>query len=44
MDEHELRAAGDREPTVDRIEVAECESQDQVREFLDKAAPAFLRG
>jgi hypothetical protein len=43
MDQHELRAAGDREPTVDRIEVAECESQEAVREFLDKAAPALLR-
>ena len=43
MDEHELRKAGEREPTIDRIEVAECESQEEIREWLGKTAAAFLR-
>lgn len=43
MEEHELRKAGDREPTVDRIEVAEFESQDEVRVWLEATAPVFVR-
>lgn len=43
MDEAELRKAGEGQPTVDRIEVAEFESQEEVQDWLKKAAPAFLR-
>jgi hypothetical protein len=43
MDEDELRRAGKGEPTIDRIEVAECESNEAVTEWLNKHAPAFLR-
>lgn len=43
MDEAELRKAGDREPTVDRIEVAEFETQEELRDWLKTAAPAFVR-
>ena len=44
MDEDELRQIGDEGPTIDRIEVAEFESQEEQREWLRKTAPAFLRG
>ena len=43
MDEDELRQAGSLEPTIDRIEVVEFESQEEQREWLAKHAPAFLR-
>jgi hypothetical protein len=42
MDEDELRKAGSAEPTIDRIEIAEFESQEEQREWLAKNAPAFL--
>ena len=44
MDEDELRQLGDAGPTIDRIEVAEFESQEEQREWLKKTSPAFLRG
>ena len=43
MGEDELRRAGDREPTVDQIEVAEFESHDALKEWVSKKAPAFVR-
>ena len=43
MDDAELRRAGRGEPTIDRIEVAEFESQEQLREWLKTTAPVFLR-
>jgi hypothetical protein len=43
MDEQELRRVGERGPTIDRIEVAEFEGQEELREWLKKAAPAFVR-
>jgi hypothetical protein len=43
MDDAELRRAGRWEPTIDRIEVAEFESQEELREWLKKHAPAFIR-
>lgn len=43
MDADEIRRAGAREPTVDRIEVGECESAADVREWLRAHAPAFVR-
>jgi hypothetical protein len=44
MDEDELRHVGEAGPTIERIEVAEFESQEELREWLKKNAPAFLRG
>ena len=43
MDEDELRRAGEKEPTIDRIEVAEFETNDDLREWLKATAPAFRR-
>ncbi len=43
MDEAELRQMGDSGPTIDRIEVAEFDSQENQRAWLNKAAPQFLR-
>jgi hypothetical protein len=43
MDEDELRSVGQAQPTIDCIDVAEFESQDEVREWLGTAAPAFVR-
>jgi hypothetical protein len=40
--EKELRKAGQVEPTVDRIEIAGFESQEELREWLMKHAPAIL--
>ena len=43
MDEEELRKTGERGPTIDRIEMVELESQEEVREWITKNATAFLR-
>jgi hypothetical protein len=43
MEEEELRQAGKGEPTIDRIEIAEFECQEELRQWLEKNAPAFLR-
>jgi hypothetical protein len=43
MDEGELRQVAENGPTIDRIEVAEFESQEEQREWLKKTAPAFAR-
>ncbi len=43
MEEQELRRVGQSGPTIDRIEVAEFESQEELREWLKKVAPAFVR-
>jgi len=43
MSEQEIRKAADGEPTIDRIEIAEFESQEEIRQYLEKTAPAFLR-
>jgi hypothetical protein len=43
MDEEELRRVGEGGPTIDRIEVAEFESQEELREWLKKVAPSFVR-
>ena len=42
MDEAELRKAGKGEPTIDRIEVAEFESHEELQEWLKKTAPSFV--
>lgn len=43
MDEAELRGVGDRGPTIDAIEVAEFESQADLRVWLATHAPEFVR-
>ena len=43
MDEHELRKVGQTEPTIDQIEVGEFESQAELKEWLNRTAPAFVR-
>jgi hypothetical protein len=43
MDEEELRRVGTSGPTIDRIDVAEFEAQDELREWLKKKAPMFVR-
>ena len=43
MDEDELRAVGEGGPTIDSIELAEFESQEQLTEWLKENAPAFVR-
>ncbi len=43
MDPEESRRIGQNEPTVDRIDIAECESHDDVRAWLKKVAPGIMR-
>jgi hypothetical protein len=42
MTAEEIRKVGETGPTIDSIEMAECESQADVKEWLGKHAPAFL--
>jgi hypothetical protein len=42
MDEDQIAKAGEGEPTVDRIEVAEFESNEDLQKWLKKTAPAFV--
>jgi hypothetical protein len=42
MDEDELLRVGQSGPTIDKIEVGEFESQDEIREWLKGTAPGFL--
>ncbi|HLN31831.1 MAG TPA: hypothetical protein VK395_29140 [Gemmataceae bacterium] len=43
MADAELRRAGRGEPTIDRIELAEFDSQEEMREWIKKNEPRFLR-
>jgi hypothetical protein len=43
MEEAELRRAGEGEPTVDRIDIAEFETHVELRAWLERHAPAFVR-
>ncbi len=43
MDEDELRKAGEGQPTIDKIEVAEFENGEEITEWLKKHAPLFVR-
>jgi hypothetical protein len=43
MDKAEIHKVGKGEPTIDRIEVGEFESPEELREWLSKAAPVFAR-
>jgi hypothetical protein len=42
MTEAETSQVGETEPTIDSIEVAECESHAALKEWLSKNVPAFL--
>ena len=43
MSDDEIRKVGETGPTIDSIEVAEFESHADLREWVSKKAPAFLR-
>lgn len=43
MTEGEIKSVGETGPTIDSIEVAEFESHADLKEWLSKNAPAFLR-
>jgi hypothetical protein len=43
MTPEEIRQVGEKGPTIDRIELAEFESQEELRDWLKKTAPEFLR-
>ena len=43
MAEADIRQVGEKGPTIDSIEIAECESQAAVKEWLKNKAPAFVR-
>jgi hypothetical protein len=43
MDEDALRKAGEGQPTIDGIDIAEFETADEQRAWLAKVAPAFVR-
>ena len=43
MSEEDIKSVGETGPTIDSIEVAEFESQADLKEWLSKTAPAFLR-
>jgi hypothetical protein len=43
MTEEEIRQVGETGPTIDRIEVAEFESNAELKEWLSQNAPAFVR-
>lgn len=42
MNEAETRQVGESGPTIDRIEIAEFDSNDALKEWLGTKAPAFL--
>jgi hypothetical protein len=41
MSEEETEQVGEAGPTIDRIEVGQFDSQDAIKEWLDKMAPPF---
>jgi hypothetical protein len=43
MSEEEIRQVGETGPTIDSIKVAEFESNDALKEWVNKNAPAFSR-
>jgi hypothetical protein len=43
MEEDELRRAGNKQPTIDKIEIAEFEDNESVKDWLTKHAPVFVR-
>jgi hypothetical protein len=43
MDEDELHEVREGGPTIDSIEIAEFENQEQMQEWIKNTAPAFMR-
>ncbi len=43
MTEEDIRQVGEKGPTIDSIELAEFESQADLKQWLRKKAPAFVR-
>jgi len=43
MTEEDIRKVGETGPTIDKIEVAEFQSHDALKEWVSKKAPAFAR-
>jgi len=43
MSEEEIRQVGETGPTIDRIEVAEFESHETLKEWVRNQAPSFLK-
>ena len=43
MDEDELRRAGKATPTIDRIDIVECQTFEEQQEWLAKHAASFVR-
>lgn len=43
MEDAEARGARNGEPTIDHVEIAEIETQSEVRDWVAAMAPAFLR-
>jgi hypothetical protein len=43
MNAEEIRQVGESGPTIDSIEIAEFDSNDAVKDWVGKKAPAFLR-
>jgi hypothetical protein len=44
MTEEEVQQVGESGPTIDSIQIGEFESQEDMRKWLQKKAPAFLPG
>lgn len=42
LDDAEIQQTDDKEPTIDRVEIKEFESQNDLRNWLTQNAPAFL--
>lgn len=43
MPEEDIQRAGEKAPTVDKIEVGEFETHAEIKEWLQKIAPAFAK-
>jgi hypothetical protein len=43
MSQEEIRQVGEKGPTIESIELAEFESQNELREWLKQKAPEFVR-
>jgi hypothetical protein len=43
MAEEELKKVGRKQPTIDRIDIAEFEDQESLKKWLEKIAPVFVR-
>ena len=43
MTKEQIRQVGEKGPTIDSIELAEFESNEQLKEWLKQKAPGFVR-